>query len=377
MPNDASNKTLNLATKSAADFAKSLPKYSFPEFPTYRLQKLPTFTPPTLSPEAVKALSGMADLGQCMADALGPYADIHRQMVKVVDAGAFSPELIDALKNALALSPGVLGSFEKPPALPPALLDAMQGVREANELFGRSLETQVALFRDSAFADQMRHLAKMQHEARLLNDAGFLPHPTMPPQLTEECDDDPQLLSHSIERYYSENWPQVERALTSRVEAYLVDDEAKATFREALANHRVEHFRSVVRLLFPEIERVAATLADLSESKKRRPHQLLQQLAGELRLSDIEPRGYSGFALFERLFNHLYEQVDRARMEADPVPNRNAAMHGLVIYRTRKNSLNALFFADFVFQIVHVLKSPDAPSDLNAMIKAPPTALTP
>ena len=43
-------------------------------------------------------------------------------------------------------------------------------------------------------------------------------------------------------------------------------------------------------------------------------------------------------------------------MEADAVPNRHAAVHGLVVYRSFKNSLNTLFMTDYVFQIVNAVK---------------------
>jgi hypothetical protein len=125
-----------------------------------------------------------------------------------------------------------------------------------------------------------------------------------------------------------------------------------------LAGHRIGHFRSVVRLLFPEIERIAGTLTDFAKAKK--PDKVLQELAGELSLSDIEPHGYSGFALFQRLVDHLYVPVytaeERQRMEADHVPNRHAALHGVVIYRSFKNSLNTLIMTDYVFQVADVVR---------------------
>jgi hypothetical protein len=82
----------------------------------------------------------------------------------------------------------------------------------------------------------------------------------------------------------------------------------------------------------------------------------LQELAGALPLSEITSGGYGGFILFQRLCEHLYINADPGRMEGDPVPNRNAALHGLVVYRSFKNSLNALIMTDFVFQVVDAVK---------------------
>jgi len=79
-----------------------------------------------------------------------------------------------------------------------------------------------------------------------------------------------------------------------------------------------------------------------------------------LSLHDIE-LSYLGMTLFIRLTEHLYAQVqteeERKRMEADPVPNRHAAAHGLVSYRTAQNALNTIFMTDFIFQVVTAVRS--------------------
>jgi hypothetical protein len=36
-----------------------------------------------------------------------------------------------------------------------------------------------------------------------------------------------------------------------------------------------------------------------------------------------------------------------AEVAADPVPNRHAALHGLVVYSTRQASMNALIMAEY------------------------------
>ncbi|MCY4138623.1 MAG: hypothetical protein OXF56_10200 [Rhodobacteraceae bacterium] len=38
------------------------------------------------------------------------------------------------------------------------------------------------------------------------------------------------------------------------------------------------------------------------------------------------------------------------------MPNRHAAVHGLVVYSSMQNSLNAIFMADYIFQPIGVLK---------------------
>ena len=53
----------------------------------------------------------------------------------------------------------------------------------------------------------------------------------------------------------------------------------------------------------------------------------------------------------------MYEQVEdkrekREKFARDPVPNRHAAMHGLVSYSTHKHSMNMLILTDYVFEIL-------------------------
>ena len=109
-----------------------------------------------------------------------------------------------------------------------------------------------------------------------------------------------------------------------------------------------------------EIERVSRVELhdDRLDRITRQP--LLRKVAGQLPISAVEPSGFLGLNLFRRLSEHLYEKVDdedsRRRFAQDPVPNRHAAVHGLVVYSSMQNSLNAVFMADFIFQVIGSLK---------------------
>jgi hypothetical protein len=125
--------------------------------------------------------------------------------------------------------------------------------------------------------------------------------------------------------------------------------------------------RSVCRHLFPEIERVVRTelyenaLENIISTRgsPNRPR-FLREIGEVLVLGEL-PFGYFGFKLFTRLNEHLYlsiwDEAQRERIKADPVPNRHAAVHGLVIYKSFKNSLNTIIMTDYVFRIIHVLKA--------------------
>ena len=51
------------------------------------------------------------------------------------------------------------------------------------------------------------------------------------------------------------------------------------------------------------------------------------------------------------LFQKVQSEEDRERLQQDPIPNRHAALHGLVVYSSQQNSLNAIFIADYIFRI--------------------------
>ncbi len=51
-------------------------------------------------------------------------------------------------------------------------------------------------------------------------------------------------------------------------------------------------------------------------------------------------------------------EVAMERFAQDPVPNRHAAVHGLVSYSSMQNSLNTIFMADYIFQVISFLKNP-------------------
>jgi hypothetical protein len=243
----------------------------------------------------------------------------------------------------------------------PELAEAIRKFTESQQQIAENLcaAVQVATHQLGGIFEDIRTLGK---EAQLLKDAGYLPHVTMPERLIKEANGDAKCLSASVAHYYQDNWSRIEGTLIKRIDAYYVDEEAKAVFREAMAGYRIGHFRSVVRLLFPEIERVARTLSDQFNTKGQKPHQVLQDAAGSLCPSDVGPGGIAGLALFERLLD-LYAQVDVRRMARDPVPYRNASLHGLIIYKSPQNALNTIFMTDYAFQIVDVVRRRPRASD--------------
>ncbi|GLV25639.1 hypothetical protein [Sphingobium sp. TomTYG45] len=222
-----------------------------------------------------------------------------------------------------------------------------------------------------AIVEGLGHLAIYAKRSELIEQAGWLPHPVAPFDMIP-FDQDAAAVGAMLEAHYKDKWADIRNQFAARVDTYDIDDEAKATYREALELHQLGHYRAVVRLLFPEIERVACKEVYLGDQYERRIDgkkdglitslKSLREAAGNnLGVSEIGDIQYS-LSLFQRMSDHLYEKVGEdnfaiRKYEGDPVPNRHAAMHGLVIYKTFNNSINTLIMTEFMFMVINSLKS--------------------
>ncbi len=196
------------------------------------------------------------------------------------------------------------------------------------------------------------HERKLTHDA--LDKVGWLPHPSVPYRLIEGCGDDLARLDGRIADYYHTRWIEIRDEMESGLAEYHIDDEARTTFREALAAHEAGLYRCVCRLLFPEIERMIGAGPRVGSRK------MLQQLTDSGDPTDRECRELFDWVMLQRLRTHAYERAltddEVARFEQDPVPNRHAAMHGRVAYSTHKHSMNMLILTDYVFRILPPIK---------------------
>lgn len=200
-------------------------------------------------------------------------------------------------------------------------------------------------------------LRRAERRLRMFEAAGWLPHFTTPFDALDDLEDEADA-GELLDAHYREAWPEVSEALTSHVESYAVDDEARAVFAEALDCHEAGAYRAVSRLVFPEIERLATAAFPEAGGKQGGPVVALRAYAAELYLDQTEPGGAVGGELFRRLDEHLYQsvhtpaEVERARL--DQVPMRHAALHGRVPYNSFRNSLNALIMTDYVLQVISI-----------------------
>jgi hypothetical protein len=123
----------------------------------------------------------------------------------------------------------------------------------------------------------------------------------------------------------------------------------------------------VVRVLFPEIERVAR--ATVYEGSRREEPVGKNKGAINAGLKDfrnvvqhqvpvgVVARVEFSMTLIEKMCDHQYKAVgeDEASLDEfrnDPVPNRHASQHAFVIYSSRQHSFNALAMSAFMFQLI-------------------------
>ena len=227
-----------------------------------------------------------------------------------------------------------------------------------------------------AAAPIVREFVKWNVSCEVLGRAGWLPHYTTPFDYIAECGEDIEAVQSRLLDYYKSNWQNVRSEIESRLPDYKIDAEAKATFREALDAHEAGFYRCVCRVLFPEIERVFR--AELFNNKIKIGHRRINYkdfikklVDDDDSIGDFITEGLYDLSVFGHLtkairkedasesdklifglFSGVWSEEDRERLQQNPVPNRHAAIHGLVVYSSQQNSLNAIFIADYVFRII-------------------------
>lgn len=201
-----------------------------------------------------------------------------------------------------------------------------------------------------------KEISKNNKAKSVLQEAGLLAHKTTPWSAFqhENLNAFPQLAF----AHYANNWDQIERQIIDELIDHQVSDSAKQSFYDALACHRHGLYRSAVLTLLPSIEMEFRKAFDLSIGAPGASLQELRKLVGEV------PAGYvlshvAPIDMFRILDQHLYEKVNSRealeKFKSDPIPNRHAAIHGLIEYADVHHSLNVIFIADYVFLMISQL----------------------
>jgi len=245
------------------------------------------------------------------------------------------------------------------------LAEVLERWRAAMEPFaaiGEGLRRQMEAWQATTrpLADQLRWIREQSAQCARLERAGWLPHRSSPFDLLKDDQADDDELDRQVQLYYEKEWAEVAAGLSAGIESCEFDREAKDCFSEALAAHGAGLYRCAPRLLFPEIERVARIELHGGALDRMASQERLVASIGHLTPAEMSSTGVTGLRFYTKLTEHLYlhlKDAERvAAAVADPVPNRHAAVHGLVSYTSSRSSLNAVFVADYLLQAISTIK---------------------
>ncbi len=207
-----------------------------------------------------------------------------------------------------------------------------------------------SVFNSGAFSQFLQ----LQSFMRLVRVSGWLPYYTISFHDIEDCGQDTALIDARITSVYRTQWDSIRNDILSRVGQYRVSVETKDTFRQALDAHSVGHYQCVSRVLFPDIEKELRSYVPKKRAGSGK--RLAQEVMCLAYVSGTSgPRKAYGWILYSQLMDHLYENIDDGNIDKfrrDYVPNRHAAIHGLVHYGTHKHSMNMIIMADYIFQVL-------------------------
>ena len=195
-------------------------------------------------------------------------------------------------------------------------------------------------------------------KARVAEELGWVVHRTLPTTVLEDASEDN--LDEAIMTHYKERWAEVRREIELATGGYLIDEDSKETMSQILSAHEYGLYRLVPVAIMVEIERAVRVhlYGELVGRHLDIKGKIVDEIS-ELPISALQDIT-SVIVQHETLENHLYEHIDddsdRSRFAENPIPNRHAAIHGLVPYSTEKSSLNSIFLADFVLQMITEIK---------------------
>ena len=160
-------------------------------------------------------------------------------------------------------------------------------------------------------------------------------------------------LCDTVLAYYRDSWDAVSSTMQVEINMLRLPTSTKESFREALDAHGRGLYRTVPRTVFPEIESVL--IGNGYDFTTRKFTNDLKQLGSDLTLEQF-PDAILGMPTWEKFVSHVYSPAETpaqvSNLDGHPVPNRHAAIHGVVDYHTQVQSLNALFLVDFMLRLL-------------------------
>lgn len=201
-------------------------------------------------------------------------------------------------------------------------------------------------------------IARYNSAKKTLKVKGILPHRSTPWALFDSSK--PNEFPPVVLGYYASEWQVAERVFLEDVDTYQISFEAKSAFVDAVKCHSARLFRSSVLTLLPAAEAEFRRAFGVALGQNGASLDELRMVARKVPAGIILGH-FAPLDLFKILQEHIYEPVKTSdaleRFACDPVPNRHAAIHGLIIYDTELNSLNTLIMADYIFYLIGQLSA--------------------
>ena len=196
---------------------------------------------------------------------------------------------------------------------------------------------------------------------RTTEESGWLPYHALP--MDRVFGDVDEAFGDRLDAYYRAHGMDIVRDVESAMASFNVDDEAKATLREALRTHEHGLYRASCRVLLPEIERVIRE--DWLGIKGVQPltQKALMTLPEHIELDDLAAE-LGDVVRFGGIFNAFawFETIE----SPGPAPNRHAATHAWAVYDSEQDSLNTIICADYVYRVATALKERKQRPDVRA-----------
>jgi hypothetical protein len=208
-----------------------------------------------------------------------------------------------------------------------------------------------------------REIAAHAARHRQLAAAGWLPHASTPWAALEGFETSEEVTAAML-AHYRVNWPEIGRAAVEHVRAQGLNLDAERAMKTAVDMHASGHFRAIAPMLFADIERVTRAELDPTRMAVLTLARMDEARISKLYPADFDLGGWEAVTLFETVFSHAYNYInteaERQVFADDPIPNRHAAIHGLVVYDGEQSSLNMIFLADYCFRLIRLMKDEDA-----------------
>ena len=182
----------------------------------------------------------------------------------------------------------------------------------------------------------------------MLKDANWIAHPALSVENIVGEETDPEQVGEAMSKFVDENDDLICRTLQ---DSFSKQQEVETrTFALGLVDtYRNGLFRQVVFSVFPEIERCARETLGLGAGI--RPSKVIKALTAGL--DDLPVSRIDWLYVVPALVlldGYLYESI-RSDSDAERfrhLINRHGSQHGLLIYNTKRDALNALFLLDLV-----------------------------